>query len=180
MSDTHGTGRRPADGSPAETVHEAYSFACMNCGHGWEESYEIAHRTDEHGHTSCVYYVGSRAVPSPLTRPTCGNCGGHLVRIMRSGRVSGARWEGPTRPARAVVPGGRDAAAGSAWSAAGTMLAPAAPAGEDDGTGTAGDRPARDEGEADHPHRAAHWLADLFARFHRRSGAGAQHHDRAA
>jgi hypothetical protein len=95
MSDPFGTRHAIAPGSAAsaDTVHEAYSFACMNCGHGWEQSYEIAHHTDEHGHTSVVYYADSRRVPSPLTQPTCANCGGHLVRIMRSGRVSGARWD---------------------------------------------------------------------------------------
>jgi hypothetical protein len=95
MSDPFGIRHAIAPDTPAaeDPVREAYSFACMNCGHGWEQSYEIVHRTDEHGHTTVVYYADSRRVPSPLTRPTCGNCGGHLVRIMRSGRVSGARWD---------------------------------------------------------------------------------------
>ncbi len=86
----------PATGSAsAETVHEAYSFACLRCGHGWEQSYEIVHTTDEKtGHTTVTYYAGSTRVPSPLTHPACQNCGGHTVRIMRSGRVSGARrWD---------------------------------------------------------------------------------------
>ncbi|MDF3293812.1 hypothetical protein [Streptomyces silvisoli] len=85
----------PATGpASAETVHEAYSFACLRCGHGWEQSYEIVHNTDENGRTTVTYYAGSRRVPSPLTHPACQNCGGHTVRIMRSGRVSGARrWD---------------------------------------------------------------------------------------
>jgi hypothetical protein len=89
MSETLGI---PYDPS-AKTVHEAYSFACLGCGHGWEQSYEIAHHTDEAGHTTVTYYVGRQPVPSPLTRPRCMNCGGHLVRIMRSGRVSGVGRE---------------------------------------------------------------------------------------
>ncbi len=31
------------DDQTGETVHEAYSFACMKCGHGWEQDYEIQH-----------------------------------------------------------------------------------------------------------------------------------------
>ncbi|MCQ4080554.1 hypothetical protein NGB36_08045 [Streptomyces sp. RB6PN25] len=93
MSETVGTPY--PHGSSNETVHEAYSFACMGCGHVWEQSYEIGHHTDEAGHTSVTYYVHQQPVPSPLTRPTCMNCGGHHVRIMRSGRVSGAVREHP-------------------------------------------------------------------------------------
>ncbi|GAA1917301.1 hypothetical protein [Streptantibioticus ferralitis] len=86
----------PAPGSAsAETVHEAYAFACLRCGHGWEQSYDIVHTTDETGRTTVTYYdAGHARVPSPLTRPVCQNCGGHTVRIMRSGRVSVARrWD---------------------------------------------------------------------------------------
>ena len=35
-----------------------------------------------------VYYADGVRVPSPLTRPTCVNCGTDIVRIMRSGQVS--------------------------------------------------------------------------------------------
>src|SRR2546430_9653012 len=72
MSETIGTPHDPS----AETVHEAYSFACLGCGHGWEQSYEIAHHTDETGRTTVTYYVGRQPVPSPLTRPRCMNSGG--------------------------------------------------------------------------------------------------------
>lgn len=96
MSEAIGTPYEgPATGSAsAETVHEAYSFACLRCGHGWEQSYEIVHHTDETGRTTVTYYAGHTRVPSPLTHPACHNCGGHTVRIMRSGRVSDARrWD---------------------------------------------------------------------------------------
>ncbi|PGH49964.1 hypothetical protein CRI70_14710 [Streptomyces sp. Ru87] len=72
-------------------MHEAYSFACMRCGHGWEESYDIAHHRDGSGRPYVVYYAHGRRVPSPLTRPSCTLCGGSVVRIMRSGRVESAR-----------------------------------------------------------------------------------------
>lgn len=74
---------------------EAYSFACMNCGYGWEQTYEIEHHTDPAGSPYVTYLAEGRKVPSPLTRPTCGNCDGHHVRIMRPGRVSdavAAKW----------------------------------------------------------------------------------------
>ncbi|MEV1045274.1 hypothetical protein [Streptomyces sp. NPDC049916] len=75
----------------ATTVHEAYAFACMKCGYGWEQSYEIEHHTDIHGHQFVVYTAEGQRVPSPLSTPTCTNCGGHVVRIMRAGRVAGVQ-----------------------------------------------------------------------------------------
>ncbi|MGC5398939.1 hypothetical protein ACPXCP_24755 [Streptomyces sp. DT20] len=72
----------------ATTVHEAYAFACMRCGHGWEQAYEIEHHVDASNNAFVVYKADGQRVPSPLSTPTCANCGGHVVRIMRSGRVS--------------------------------------------------------------------------------------------
>lgn len=72
------------------TVHESYAFACMRCGHGWEQSYDIAHHFDGDGREFVVYTVDGARVPSPLTHPTCLNCDGHLVRIMGAGQVSSA------------------------------------------------------------------------------------------
>ena len=69
-------------------VHESYSFACMRCGHGWEQSYEIEHHIDAGGGEMVMYVADGRVVPSPLTRPACQNCDGHVVRIMRAGQVS--------------------------------------------------------------------------------------------
>ncbi|MFG2665463.1 hypothetical protein ACGFY6_14580 [Streptomyces sp. NPDC048387] len=70
------------------TVHESYSFACMKCGYGWEQSYAIEHHTDGNGQPFIMYMVNGERVPSPLSNPTCLNCGGHVVRIMRAGQVS--------------------------------------------------------------------------------------------
>ncbi|MFK4066086.1 hypothetical protein [Streptomyces sp. NPDC029674] len=69
-------------------VRESYAFACMRCGHGWEQSYEIEHHVDAKGQEFVTYLADGARVPSPLTRPTCLNCGGHVVRIMRAGQVS--------------------------------------------------------------------------------------------
>ncbi|KRV48858.1 hypothetical protein AQ490_23665 [Wenjunlia vitaminophila] len=85
MSETFGTSSTTG---PDDVVHEAYSFACLRCAHAWEQSYEIRHRTGPHGATVVAYSVEGRTIPSPLTRPTCENCGGHLIRIMQAGTVS--------------------------------------------------------------------------------------------
>ncbi|WP_420080555.1 hypothetical protein ACN6AT_21700 [Streptomyces sp. JL4002] len=75
-------------GPDLQTVHEAYSFACMKCGYGWEQAYEIEHHVDAKGEPFIMYKAGGERVPSPLSNPTCLNCGGHVVRIMRAGQVS--------------------------------------------------------------------------------------------
>ncbi|KPI21648.1 hypothetical protein OK074_7358 [Actinobacteria bacterium OK074] len=78
-------------GAATAIVHESYSFACMRCGHGWEQSYEIEHHLNAEGHEFVMYVAEGKVVPSPLSRPTCQNCDGHVVRIMRPGQVSSAR-----------------------------------------------------------------------------------------
>ncbi|MFE5207556.1 hypothetical protein [Streptomyces sp. NPDC056600] len=70
-----------------DQVHEAYAFACMRCGHGWEQDYEIEHYVRPDGGTYVTYRTGGQTVPSPLSRPTCLHCGSHVVRIMRPGAV---------------------------------------------------------------------------------------------
>ncbi|MGX1131238.1 hypothetical protein RKD49_003428 [Streptomyces glaucescens] len=75
---------------PTAVVHESYSFACMRCGHAWEQSYEIEHHVDAEGQEFVLYVADGRVVPSPLRRPECRNCEGHVVRIMRAGQVSSA------------------------------------------------------------------------------------------
>ncbi|GAA2597781.1 MULTISPECIES: hypothetical protein [Streptomyces] len=103
MSETAGqTGLRA--GATA-VVNEAYSFACMRCGHGWEQSYEIEHHTDAAGHEFVLYVADGKVVPSPLSKPTCQNCDGHVVRIMRPGRVESAR-NAAHRPHRVPPPAG--------------------------------------------------------------------------
>ncbi|MGW0331232.1 hypothetical protein ACWD0J_05000 [Streptomyces sp. NPDC003011] len=77
--------------SGTAVVHESYSFACMRCGHGWEQSYAIEHHVDGDGREFVRYVVDGQVVPSPLSRPTCANCDHHVVRIMRPGRVASAR-----------------------------------------------------------------------------------------
>ncbi|MFI1419483.1 hypothetical protein ACH4VX_16060 [Streptomyces sp. NPDC020731] len=85
------TGQAALRAGATAVVNESYSFACMRCGYGWEQSYEIEHHTDADGHDFVMYVADGRIVPSPLNRPTCQNCDGHVVRIMRPGRVASAR-----------------------------------------------------------------------------------------
>ncbi|MGR4883375.1 hypothetical protein ACIPUC_28740 [Streptomyces sp. LARHCF249] len=75
-------------GAPVQTVHEAYSFACMRCAYAWEQAYDIEHHVDGKGEPFIMYKVDGERVPSPLSNPTCHNCGSHVVRIMRAGQVS--------------------------------------------------------------------------------------------
>ncbi|MER6225931.1 hypothetical protein ABT189_36190 [Streptomyces sp900105755] len=84
-------GQTGLHGAATAVVHESYSFACMRCGHGWEQSYEIQHHTDADNHEYVRYVADGRVVPSPLSRPSCQNCDGHVLRIMRAGQVSSVR-----------------------------------------------------------------------------------------
>jgi hypothetical protein len=89
MSEIAGqTGHRAV--AATDIVHESYSFACMRCGHGWEQSFEIEHHLDAEDREFVMYVADGQVVPSPLTRPTCLNCDSHVVRIMRAGQVSSA------------------------------------------------------------------------------------------
>ncbi|MBK3568373.1 hypothetical protein [Streptomyces sp. MBT62] len=105
-------------GAATAVVNESYSFACMRCGHGWEQAYEIEHHVDTDGHQFVMYVADGQVVPSPLSRPACHNCDGHVVRIMRAGQVSSVRdaaqrqYQAP-RP-RAAAEGTTDSADESA------------------------------------------------------------------
>ncbi|MCP3820434.1 hypothetical protein NLX86_20745 [Streptomyces sp. A3M-1-3] len=86
---TPGAAARPiSSGSGVATAHESYAFACMRCGYGWEQSYDIEHHVDGKGQEFVTYKANGERVPSPLSKPTCLNCGMHVVRIMRAGQVS--------------------------------------------------------------------------------------------
>ncbi len=74
-----------------ETVHEAYAFVCLHCGHGWEEEYEIRHTTDLAGHRRADYFTRGVRVASPLTRADCPSCNLGPIRILRPGRVNSTR-----------------------------------------------------------------------------------------
>ncbi|MGW0667728.1 hypothetical protein [Streptomyces sp. NPDC002746] len=152
----------------ATTVHEAYAFACMRCGHGWEQAYEIEHHVDASNHAFVVYKADGERVPSPLSTPTCANCGGHVVRIMRSGRVSTVQ-----QLMRNRLPVGSNPVGTSAGTPAGTTPS-GTPAGSPadaatDVTADARERKAEAVAATAVPGGEHHWhLADLLHPFHRK------------
>ncbi|MGQ4383471.1 hypothetical protein [Streptomyces sp. SAS_270] len=74
-----------------EHVQRSYSFACLDCGHGWEDTYDIDVTVDKYGRINAAYHLGDRRVPSPLQSPRCLACESRTIRIMRPGRVATAR-----------------------------------------------------------------------------------------
>ncbi|SER42941.1 hypothetical protein SAMN04487983_101654 [Streptomyces sp. yr375] len=140
------TGQTGLRGGASAVVNESYSFACMRCGHGWEQSYEIEHHTDADGHEFVLYVADGRVVPSPLSRPACQNCDGHVVRIMRAGQVSSVLSAARQRKASPAAPTG-----------------PMGPIEEHAGDAAAAGAQAKE------PHH--HWhLSDLLHPFHRKAG----------
>ncbi|MEU0676236.1 hypothetical protein ABZ330_25730 [Streptomyces sp. NPDC006172] len=104
------TGQSGLRAAGIPVVHESYSFACMRCGHGWEQSYEIEHHTDADGHEFVQYVADGHVVPSPLSRPVCQNCDAHIVRIMRAGQVSSVLSAARRQPPGEAEPAGAGAA----------------------------------------------------------------------
>jgi hypothetical protein len=136
------------------TAHEAYAFACMRCGYGWEQAYEIEHHVDASGHAFVMYKAEGTRVPSPLSTPSCANCSGNVVRIMRSGQVTSAR-DLPRHHAKKTH--GPDGAPD------GRAAQPGQPEPADQLPGGASVAPRTDGAE---PH---HWhLSDLLHPFHRK------------
>ncbi|MEV0123412.1 hypothetical protein AB0I16_18115 [Streptomyces sp. NPDC050703] len=134
--------------------HESYAFACMGCGHGWEQSYEIEHHVDGKGQQFVRYMADGRHVPSPLSRPTCLNCGGHVVRIMRAGQVSSVLD---------CMRRQRERGGGGAAGPAAVAEPAAAPAAEGAGGSEGRERQRRPQGH--------HWhLSDLLHPFAHRKG----------
>lgn len=124
------------DATAEPTAHEAYSFACLHCGHGWEQAYDIEHHVDALGQPYVSYHADGERVPSPLTKPSCRNCGAHVLRIMRSGQVSLASnamsYGRPPRQRTGDAGAGRPGASGGtggAGRAAGTEPAAGPPTG---------------------------------------------------
>ncbi|MFE3738059.1 hypothetical protein [Streptomyces sp. NPDC059134] len=151
-------------------VHEAYAFCCMRCGHGWEQAYDIEHHVDGSGQNVVVYKTDGVRVPSPLSSPTCQNCGGHVVRIMRSGQVSSVRalMTEQHHPAKRSA-AAKAAPAGAAAGDLGGAGAEGQPGGEIPARTPGGERSA---GSAEKPAEGHHhWhLSDLLHPF--------QHHHR--
>ncbi|MFD8965223.1 hypothetical protein ACFV0C_09495 [Streptomyces sp. NPDC059568] len=149
-------------------AHEAYAFCCMRCGHGWEQAYDIEHHVDGSGQNYVVYKADGIRVPSPLSSPSCTNCGGHVVRIMRSGQVSSVRalMMEQYHPAKSKRGATADAAtAGTAGTAGGTEPEEI-PAGSAEEIPVGAAQGSTTTGQATGHH---HWhLSDLLHPFHHR------------
>ncbi|MEU2864614.1 hypothetical protein ABZ672_40840 [Streptomyces mirabilis] len=74
-----------------EHVQRAFSFVCLDCGYGWEGTYDLDITVDEHARITTDYRIDGRHIPSPLTSPQCPACERRKIRIMRPGRVALAR-----------------------------------------------------------------------------------------
>ncbi|MET8945825.1 hypothetical protein ABZX30_20130 [Streptomyces sp. NPDC004542] len=74
----------------ARHIQRAYSFVCLDCGHGWESTYDRDITVDQYGRMAAAYRLGGSGVSSPLQSPHCPACESRTIRIMRPGRVAGA------------------------------------------------------------------------------------------
>ena len=85
------TARREPSTNTRHQVREDYGFACLHCGHAWEQSYDIEHHLDRDNKPFFRYFTNGERVPSPLSTLTCLNCLEHRVLITGSQRVSAVR-----------------------------------------------------------------------------------------
>lgn len=106
MTDIGNSGERggPGQTSPFERVKEEYGFACLRCGHTWEQTYEIEHHLDRENKPFFLYYTDGERVPSPLATLTCLNCGEHTVRITGTARITAVRSAFPPHAPRSRTP----------------------------------------------------------------------------
>ncbi|MFC8076607.1 hypothetical protein ACFUN8_13840 [Streptomyces sp. NPDC057307] len=145
-------------------AHEAYAFCCMRCGHGWEQAYDIEHHTDGSGQQFVVYKADGLRVPSPLSSPTCVNCGHHVVRIMRSGQVSSVHALSRQRTAPKTPRAPKEPKAPKAHKAKAPKRTKPIPVTDEAGGAAIG---AVGDGARGKP--AHHWhLSDLLHPFHRK------------
>lgn len=102
---------------PTNHVRRAYSFVCLDCGHGWEGAYDIDVTVDEHARITADYQLDGERVPSPLQSPQCPSCEGtryascgrgvwlRPICTRRDRRGGGLPWDPARRgtPCRAVA-----------------------------------------------------------------------------
>jgi len=142
----------------------------VNCGFGWEQAYEIEHRTDHQGQPLVTYRANGVPVPSPLSRPSCPGCGGAHVRILRAGRVSeaAAYWHAPhpARPTKAAETARPAETAASAPAAAAATAAAVTTADGGTGTETVAVQAAADQAAAAQAHPRARGRRRIHLPFH--------------
>ncbi len=70
-------------------IRESYSFLCRECGHAWQQIYEIRRVHDSTGLIQSAFFLDGDRTPSPLTQGRCVGCGSarvlvtHLTRARR-------------------------------------------------------------------------------------------------
>ncbi|WP_199546963.1 hypothetical protein [Streptomyces sp. N35] len=69
--------------------HEAYSCICLDCGHSWEQEYDVRRYVDGRGVTRVRCTGGDgEAVRSPVTRPYCPACESTVLRVLPAGTAT--------------------------------------------------------------------------------------------
>lgn len=66
-------------------VQRSYSSVCLECGYGWESTYDIDVTAEDHGQLIAGYHLDGRLMRSPLQSPRCPAGEGRKIRIMRPG-----------------------------------------------------------------------------------------------
>ena len=77
------------------SVPETFAFACGDCGHAWEATFQVMFFTDPldaSGLTTQEYVdEAGKAIRSPLTDAVCPKCGSRKVHVLEAGRAERAR-----------------------------------------------------------------------------------------
>jgi hypothetical protein len=83
---------------PPRSVPETFAFACGDCGHTWEATFQVMFFTDPmdaSGLTTQEYVdEAGRAMRSPLADAICPKCGGRKVHVLEAGLAERARKAG--------------------------------------------------------------------------------------
>jgi DNA-directed RNA polymerase subunit M/transcription elongation factor TFIIS len=79
----------------SRAVPETFAFACGDCGHTWEATFQLMFFTDPldpSGVTTQEYVdEAGKAIRSPLADAVCPECGGRKVRVLEAGLAERAR-----------------------------------------------------------------------------------------
>ncbi|MEU5317311.1 hypothetical protein AB0G67_11360 [Streptomyces sp. NPDC021056] len=77
------------------SVPETFAFACGDCGHTWEATFQVMFFTDplDASGLATQEYVdeAGKAIRSPLTDAVCPTCGSRRVRVLETGQAERAR-----------------------------------------------------------------------------------------
>jgi DNA-directed RNA polymerase subunit M/transcription elongation factor TFIIS len=81
------------------SVPETFAFACGDCGHSWEASFQVMFFTDPldaSGLTTQEYVdEAGKAIRSPLADAVCPECGSRRVNVLEAGHAEHTRHTEP-------------------------------------------------------------------------------------